>query len=226
MTDTAPATASRGTRVPLAGMALPVVSAKTVAINDGGVASTVRLAAPNVGALLAAAGVPLLQEDTVVPAASSPVTPGMQIQVTRVRVNKVTERQPLIPNAQRIEDPTMNISRQVVQDPGTPGTQDVTFAVATINGVETGRRTFEPFLREVGWSRGDIDKTICHQVGVAHRKLLFETLGLDESLDYSTFETLGNTGAAALPLTVLTSPLCASSRSGCALGHEIGRAHV
>jgi hypothetical protein len=33
----------------------------------------------------------------------------------------------------------MNMSRQVVQDPGTPGTQDVTFAVATVNGVETGR---------------------------------------------------------------------------------------
>ena len=31
MTDTAPAAASRGSRVPLAGMALPVVSAKTVA---------------------------------------------------------------------------------------------------------------------------------------------------------------------------------------------------
>ncbi len=139
MTDTAPATASRGTRVPLAGMALPVVSAKTVSIDDGGVARTVRLAAPNVAALLAAAGAPLLQQDTVVPPASSPVTPGMQIQVTRVRVNKVTERQPLVPNAQRIEDPTMNMSRQVVQDPGTPGTQDVTFAVATVNGVETGR---------------------------------------------------------------------------------------
>ncbi len=139
MTDTAPATASRGTRVPLAGMALPVVSAKTVSIDDGGVASTVRLAAPDVGALLAAAGAPLLQQDTVVPPASSPVTPGMQIHVTRVRVNKVTERQPLIPNAQRIEDPTMNISRQVVEDPGTPGVQDVTFSVATVNGVETGR---------------------------------------------------------------------------------------
>ena len=33
----------------------------------------------------------------------------------------------------------MNMSRQVVEDPGTPGTQDVTFAVATVNGVETGR---------------------------------------------------------------------------------------
>jgi hypothetical protein len=34
----------------------------------------------------------------------------------------------------------MNISRHVVEDPGIPGTQDVTFAVSTVNGVETGRR--------------------------------------------------------------------------------------
>ncbi|MGH3563238.1 MAG: transglycosylase family protein, partial [Mycobacterium sp.] len=56
-----------------------------------------------------------------------------------IRVNKVTERVPLPPDAQRIEDPAMNMSQQVVEDPGTPGTQDVTFAVATVNGVETGR---------------------------------------------------------------------------------------
>jgi 3-oxoacyl-[acyl-carrier-protein] synthase-3 len=69
-------------------------------------------------------------------------------------------------------------------------------------GVETGRRTFEQFLKELGWTRGDISKTICHQVGAAHRKLLFERLELSESLDFGTFETLGNTGAAALPLTM------------------------
>lgn len=139
MSDTAPAAASRGSRVPLEGMALPVVSAKTVQINDGGAIRTVNLAAVNVAGLLAEAGVPLEQNDRVVPSASSPVIAGMQIQVTRVRMEKVTERLPLAPIAQRIEDPTMNMSRQVTEDPGSPGTQDVTFAVATVNGVETGR---------------------------------------------------------------------------------------
>jgi uncharacterized protein YabE (DUF348 family) len=139
MTDTAPTAASRGTRVPLEGMSLPVVSAKTVQINDGGAVRTVTLAAPNVAGLLAAAGVPLQQNDRVVPSASSPVIAGMQIQVTRIRMEKVTERLPLQPNSQRIEDPTMNMSRQIVEDPGTPGTQDVTFAVATVNGAVTGR---------------------------------------------------------------------------------------
>ena len=139
MTDKAPAAASRGSRVPLAGMSLPVVSAKTVQLNDGAAVRTVRLAAPNVASLLEAAGVPLQQRDTVDPPASSPVFDGMQIQVTRVRIEKVTERVPLNPNNTRIDDVTMNMSRQVVEDPGTPGTQDVTFAIAKVNGEETGR---------------------------------------------------------------------------------------
>lgn len=139
MTDTAPAAASRGSRVPLEGMSLPMVGARTVQIDDGGVISTVRFAAANVAGFLEAAGVPLQQSDTVVPTASSPVIDGMQIQVTRVRVAKVTQRVPLAPHNAVVPDVTMNMSRQVVEDPGMPGTQDVTYAVVTVNGVESGR---------------------------------------------------------------------------------------
>ncbi|MBJ7337955.1 resuscitation-promoting factor [Mycolicibacterium sp.] len=139
MTDTAPAAASRGSRVPLEGMSLPVVGARTVQINDAGVIRTVRLAAANVAGFLEAAGVPLQQSDTVVPAANSPVTDGMQIQVTRVRAARVTQRVPLAPDNTEVPDVTLNMSRQVVDDPGMPGIQDVTYAVATVNGVETGR---------------------------------------------------------------------------------------
>ena len=140
MSDAAPAEASRASRLPLAGMALPVVSPKQVHINDGGVTRDQRLAALTVGRLLAAAGAPLQQDDKVVPPASTPVIEGMQVVVTRIRVHNVAARTPLPAPLRRIQDPTMNISRQVVVDPGTPGTQDATFAVSTVNGVETGRR--------------------------------------------------------------------------------------
>jgi uncharacterized protein YabE (DUF348 family) len=139
MTDTAPAAASRGSRVPLAGMALPVVSAKSVELDDGGAVRHVHLAAARVGDLLAGTGVPLEQSDQVTPGAAAPVIDGMHIQVTRNRIEKITERVPLVPVRHRIEDPQMNISREVVEDPGTPGTQDVTFSVAKVNGIETGR---------------------------------------------------------------------------------------
>ncbi|MBD15904.1 MAG: 3-oxoacyl-ACP synthase III [Planctomycetaceae bacterium] len=69
-------------------------------------------------------------------------------------------------------------------------------------GVATGAETFAKFLTETGWPPEKIDKTVCHQVGVAQRKLLFETLELNPKIDYTTLETLGNTGAAALPLTM------------------------
>lgn len=139
MTDTAPTAATRGSRLPLEGMSLAVVSAKTVRLNDGGAISTPRIAAPTVGTLLEATGNPLQQFDTVDPAPSTPVTADMPITVTRIRVSEVTEQAPLAPTPQKIEDADMNMSRSVVEDPGAPGTQDIVYSVLTVNGRETGR---------------------------------------------------------------------------------------
>jgi uncharacterized protein YabE (DUF348 family) len=137
--DAAPAAASRFSRVPLAGMVLSLVSAKKVHIVDGGVASDRRLAAPNVRLLLAAAGAPLEQGDKVFPPASTSVTEGMKIVVTRIRTLTVTARITLLPRVYHVQDPTMNMSRNVVENLGTTGTQVVTFALSTVNGVETVR---------------------------------------------------------------------------------------
>jgi 3-oxoacyl-[acyl-carrier-protein] synthase-3 len=67
-------------------------------------------------------------------------------------------------------------------------------------GIDVAAETFAQFLAEVRWQRDEIDKTFCHQVGSAHRKLLFGSLGLDPSIDFPTVEFLGNTGSVALPL--------------------------
>lgn len=66
-------------------------------------------------------------------------------------------------------------------------------------GVAAARVAFAACLEELKWEIGDIKKTFCHQVGRAHHRLLFESLGLDQRIDFSTFEYLGNTGATALP---------------------------
>lgn len=66
-------------------------------------------------------------------------------------------------------------------------------------GVAAAQTAFTAFLREMKWQPGDIHKTFCHQVGRAHHRLLFDSLGLDQRIDFSTFEYLGNTGAVALP---------------------------
>jgi uncharacterized protein YabE (DUF348 family)/transposase len=139
MSDALPTAASLTGTVPLAGMALPVITAKNVHLDDGGVVGERRLAAANVGLLLAANGAPLEQDDKVVPPASTPVTARMRIVVTRIRTRTVTERMQVLPQVYRIQDPKMNMSRHVVEDPGSAGTQDITFTVSIVNGVATGR---------------------------------------------------------------------------------------
>ncbi|MDR3182660.1 MAG: 3-oxoacyl-ACP synthase III [Planctomycetaceae bacterium] len=66
-------------------------------------------------------------------------------------------------------------------------------------GVAAAGTCFETFLEETSWQRQDIDKTFCHQVGRAHQRLLFDTLHLPDAINFSTLESLGNTGSAALP---------------------------
>ena len=100
--------------LPLDGAALDVVLPKTVQVADGAAApETKTLAAPTVGEWLAANGTPLEQQDTVVPAASTPVTEGLAITVTRTRVAEVAVTETIPAPATRIEDPTMNMSRTI-----------------------------------------------------------------------------------------------------------------
>lgn len=69
-------------------------------------------------------------------------------------------------------------------------------------GVNLAERTWDSFKAELDWENHTADRVICHQVGSAHQKLLFETLGLNNEKDYSSFQTFGNTGSAALPITL------------------------
>ena len=84
-----------------------------------------------------------------------------------------------------------------------------------IAGVGLAQETWRDFTAEQG---GAFDRFICHQVGSTHRRKLYETLGLDLTQDFSTFETLGNTGSVALPAT-----LCAAVDAGAVQeGHRVG----
>ena len=63
-------------------------------------------------------------------------------------------------------------------------------------------------LAQNNWMRfNSVEKTqfdhlICHQVGIQHQKFLYQSLELDFDKDYSSFQDYGNTGSAALPLTL------------------------
>jgi 3-oxoacyl-[acyl-carrier-protein] synthase-3 len=69
-------------------------------------------------------------------------------------------------------------------------------------GLATGAATFRDFVAASGWSSEAIHKTICHQVGGTHRRLMLQSLGLSPERDYVTYPWLGNTGSVALPITL------------------------
>ncbi len=83
-----------------------------------------------------------------------------------------------------------------------------------VAGVEVARRTWTEFKSESGWSETTPNRFICHQVGSAHRRKLYETLQLDLAKDFSSFETLGNTGSAALPATLTRAVEQGAVRAG------------
>lgn len=68
-------------------------------------------------------------------------------------------------------------------------------------GVSLAKRNWEETKRTLGWRNADVQKAFTHQVGRAHRKLLYENLLLNPDIDFATVEFLGNTGAVALPTT-------------------------
>jgi len=69
-------------------------------------------------------------------------------------------------------------------------------------GCRLAGQTWACAKKNLGWANDDVDSVFCHQVGHAHRKLLYETLSLGLEKDFSTLEYLGNTGAASLPSTL------------------------
>ena len=75
-------------------------------------------------------------------------------------------------------------------------------------GIAVGAETFDRFLTALAWRGDEIDQSFCHQVGMAHRRLMLDRLGLTADRDYTTVEWLGNTGSAALPTVSTKVPCC------------------
>lgn len=68
-------------------------------------------------------------------------------------------------------------------------------------GVDLGRRTWQAFLPEMGWSAAEVDRVVCHQVGSAHQTSILQTLDIPRDKDFTSYEFLGNIGTVSLPLT-------------------------
>ncbi|HUU83622.1 MAG TPA: 3-oxoacyl-[acyl-carrier-protein] synthase III C-terminal domain-containing protein, partial [Phycisphaerae bacterium] len=71
-----------------------------------------------------------------------------------------------------------------------------------LRGCELAAETWTEFRRALDWNADDVHRSFTHQVGVAHRERLYESIGLDMAKDFSTVEFLGNVGSVSLPLTM------------------------
>jgi 3-oxoacyl-[acyl-carrier-protein] synthase-3 len=69
-------------------------------------------------------------------------------------------------------------------------------------GVKLATKVWAQTKGELGWTNADVDRVFTHQVGVMHRKLLFQKLELDPGKDFATVETLGNIGSVSLPISL------------------------
>jgi 3-oxoacyl-[acyl-carrier-protein] synthase-3 len=69
-------------------------------------------------------------------------------------------------------------------------------------GVKLAMQTWDQFKQTMNWNHENYQKVIGHQVGVAHKSAVLTNLGIDLKKDYSSFETWGNTGSCAVPLTL------------------------
>lgn len=133
--------ADRSRTIPLEGMTLVVRIAKPITLLDGGrPAREVHSTGLSVADLLALQGVPLEDQDTVTPQPTSPVLPGMTVEVTRIRTEERSERRPVQPPVKKIKDSGMPLGGVVVEDPGEPGAELVTYRVTLRNGTETSRK--------------------------------------------------------------------------------------
>jgi resuscitation-promoting factor RpfB len=138
--DSMQVSADRSRRIPLEGMALEVRIAKPVTLIDGGgPAREIRSAARSIGDLLLEQGLPLQEQDTVEPETAAEVQPGMTVTVTRIRTERRTEHRPIEPPVQKVDDPELPRGEAVVDEPGAPGEELVTFLVTLTNGQETDR---------------------------------------------------------------------------------------
>jgi uncharacterized protein YabE (DUF348 family) len=126
--------------IPLSGMAVEIRTQKTITLNDGaGVPRKVTSTDATIGDLLHDQGISLGPNDAVSPSLSLPLKSGMQISISRNGTSIMTVTQPIAAPVQTIQDSTMNEGTQTVTNPGSAGSEIVTYRVTKHNGRETGR---------------------------------------------------------------------------------------
>lgn len=86
-----------------------------------------------------------------------------------------------------------------------------------VEGAHLGVRTYERFLAHLGWHPDDVARVVWHQADAGSRSFLLEALRIPPAKDVSHLDHLGDTGAAAIPLSLAM----AAERGGLAEGDRV-----
>lgn len=117
-----------------------------VNLNLYGTPVTVRSHAKTVNDLLKEKNVKLAKDDTVTPAANTPLTPNSQIFVTRSGTQITTVEEAIPSDTQTVEDASLSFGTTVTRQQGSPGKKLVTYQIDTQNGKEVGRHVIQEVI--------------------------------------------------------------------------------
>jgi uncharacterized protein YabE (DUF348 family) len=133
--------ADRSRAIPVDGLAVTADTLYSASVSVGGAAATaVQSSAKTVGDFLTEQAIVLGPEDTVDPAATTPLANGLVITVARVATTTVTEDAEVAqPADQQVEDSSLAAGSSSVTQQGSPGKDSVTYQVTTVNGAQSAK---------------------------------------------------------------------------------------
>jgi uncharacterized protein YabE (DUF348 family) len=149
-------------RIPLEGLVVRLRAPRTIELSDGGVSRQVRVVGGTVRHVLDSAGVRLGAQDFVDPGLDASIDGMQTVTVNRVQMKTETVTEAYQPEDQLIKDESKNFSWSQLDDPGTEGSQRVTYSIKYVNGQPVERtqlnRTIlvegKPRVMEVGAKPG------------------------------------------------------------------------
>ena len=122
--------------------------ATPVNLNLYGTPVLIRTHASTVQELLKEKNIHLASDDNVQPAITTPVTPNMQVFVSRHGTQIVSVTQSIPMPVQNVEDDSLSFGTTAVRQQGAAGTQVITYQVQLVNGKEVGRTQIQAVVTQ------------------------------------------------------------------------------
>jgi resuscitation-promoting factor RpfB len=130
----------QGDTLPIQGATVQIKTLKHITVYDGDSAPhEVTTTAVTAEEFLQDQNLTLGPNDAVDGGPQFKLADGAEIHISRTGISVINQQEDIAPPVQQINDNTLDAGQTVVQDPGTPGQQLVTYRITKKNGKETHR---------------------------------------------------------------------------------------